>query len=78
VAVVGGVSAVNVASATTIVKLGDAVSTEPSASTTNVLVPADVGLPDNTPVVSSRVSPSGSDPDTTENVGVGVPVATNV
>jgi hypothetical protein len=36
------------------------------------------GVPDSTPVCPSRVSPGGSDPDPTENVGDGMPDAWKV
>jgi hypothetical protein len=35
-----------------------------------------VGVPDNTPELEFNVTPGGSEPDDTEKVGAGVPVAT--
>jgi hypothetical protein len=48
------------------------------AVTVNVDVPAAVGVPDNNPVVASRLIPAGREPDVTAKLGTGVPVATNV
>jgi hypothetical protein len=47
------------------------------ADTVNVEFPGVVGVPASTPFVP-KVSPGGSDPVATENVGVGCPLALNV
>jgi hypothetical protein len=49
-----------------------------AALTVNVDDPAVVGVPDNTPVVSSNVRPAGRDPLPTVNIGDGLPEALNV
>src|SRR6476661_8094064 len=43
-----------------------------------VNVPASVGSPESVPVLSSRASPGGSEPELTLNVGFGLPMASNV
>ena len=75
------VDVVDVDAAATVIVIDD-VSTVPAlldASTTNVLDPAVVGVPDNTPP-DDNMRPAGSVPlpDLTANVGVGVPDAVNV
>jgi hypothetical protein len=47
------------------------------AVTVNVVRPVVRGVPERVPFVA-RVSPAGNSPVATANVGVGVPVATNV
>ena len=54
----------------------DKLPAEFNACTSNVPVP--VSVPESTPVFTSSVSPAGSVPPTTENVGAGAPDATNV
>ena len=44
----------------------------------NLKTPPLVGVPDKTPLVESRVNPSGSVPDPSANDGAGAPVAANV
>jgi len=59
----------------------EAVVSDPAvfdADTVNVKDPDDVGVPDSTPVVLSRVNPAGRDPDATANVIGAVPEAANV
>ncbi len=54
---------------------------EPSrllAVTTKVERPAEEGVPDRTPVPGSKVRPDGRDPEVTEKIDAGYPVATNV
>jgi hypothetical protein len=41
-------------------------------------IPTVVGVPDNSPVVPSSVSPGGNDPEPIEKVGVGMPDAANL
>jgi hypothetical protein len=58
----------------------DEVSAVPAvfvARTVNVEAPAVVGVPDNNPP-ELNVSPDGSEPDCTANVGAGEPLAANV
>jgi hypothetical protein len=49
-----------------------------AASTVKVKPHAVVDVPDRVPVVESKVSPLGSDPELTENVGAGLPDAAKV
>ena len=74
-AVAGGVDAVNTGAdwawLTVIVIEGVTASglTPFVAATVNVAAPAAVGVPDRTPVVVFRLSPAGSAPEFTLNVG---------
>nr|WP_261375049.1 hypothetical protein [Arthrobacter sp. KBS0702] len=83
-AVAGGVDAVNTGAAwaalTVMVRAGVTASglTPFVAATVNVEDPADVGVPDNTPVPAFRLNPAGKDPDATLKVGAGLPDAANV
>ena len=83
-AVAGGVDAVNTGAAwaafTVIVREGVTASglTPFVAAIVNVAGPAAVGVPARTPEVVFRLSPAGSAPESTRNVGAGLPVAANV
>ena len=83
-AAAGGVDAVNTGAAwawlTVIVREGVTASglTPFVAAIVNVAGPAAVGVPDRTPLVVFRFSPAGSAPESTRNVGTGLPLAAKV
>ena len=80
-AVVAGLSAVKLGAAVTVtVNVGVIASggVPLLALTANVNTPGVVGVPATTPLAESRLSPFGSEPDATLNVGGGLPVAAKV
>jgi hypothetical protein len=75
-----GLTAVNTGTDPTVIEI-DPELTDPDvfvADTLNVYAPDAVGVPDNTPLDVFSDNPVGNDPDATENVGAGFPIAAKV
>lgn len=63
---------------TTVIEALSSVPAVLVARTVKVKDPADDGVPDTSPDELLKVNPVGREPDCTENVGAGLPVAVNV